>query len=74
IPVTIIAGPIFTRFAKKAIPEAFTKSGDLASLGKQKTFNIDETPSFGISALTALLPVFIMLISTIVDLLTGSPE
>ena len=36
IPVTIIAGPIFTRFAKKAIPEAFTKSGDLASLGKQK--------------------------------------
>lgn len=74
IPVTIIAGPIFTRFAKKAIPEAFTKSGDLASLGKQKAFNIDETPSFGISALTALLPVFIMLISTIVDLLTGSPE
>lgn len=74
IPVTIIAGPIFTRFAKRAIPEAFTKSGDLASLGKQKTFNIDETPSFGISALTALLPVFIMLISTIVDLLTGSPE
>lgn len=74
IPVTIIAGPIFTRFAKKAIPEAFTKSGDLASLGKQKTFNIDETPGFGISALTALLPVFIMLISTIVDLLTGSPE
>ena len=74
IPVTIIAGPIFTKFAKKAIPEAFTKSGDLASLGKQKTFNIDETPSFGISALTALLPVFIMLISTIVDLLTGSPE
>lgn len=74
IPVTIIAGPIFTRFAKKAIPEAFTKSGDLASLGKQKTFNIDETPSFGISALTALLPVFIMLISTIVDLLAGSPE
>lgn len=74
IPVTIIAGPLFTMFAKKVVPEGFTKSGDLNSLGKQKTFKIEETPGFGISALTALLPVFIMLISTIVDLLTGSPE
>src|SRR5699024_5606018 len=74
IPVTIIAGPLFTMFAKKVVPEGFTKSGDLNSLGKQKTFKIEETPGFGISALTALLPVFIMLISTIVALLTGSPE
>ncbi|GGI02288.1 MULTISPECIES: gluconate:H+ symporter [Mammaliicoccus] len=74
IPVTIIAGPIFTKFARKVIPEAFSKSGDLASLGKQKSFKIEDTPGFAISALTALLPVFIMLISTVVDLLTGSPE
>lgn len=74
IPVTIIAGPIFTKFARKIIPEAFTKSGDLASLGKQKSFKIEETPGFAISALTALLPVFIMLVSTVVDLVTGSPE
>lgn len=74
IPVTIIAGPIFTKFTRKIIPEAFTKSGDLASLGKQKSFKIEETPGFAISALTALLPVFIMLVSTVVDLVTGSPE
>ncbi|GGI42409.1 gluconate:H+ symporter [Mammaliicoccus stepanovicii] len=74
IPVTIIAGPIFTRFAQKIVPEGFTKTGDLDSLGKQKSFKIEETPGFLISALTALLPVFIMLISTVVDLLTGSPE
>ena len=48
IPVTIIAGPLFTMFAKKVVPEGFTKSGDLNSLGKQKTFKIEETPGFGI--------------------------
>lgn len=43
--------------------------GDIASLGEQKTFKLEETPAFGISVFTAMLPVIIMSISTIITLI-----
>ena len=69
IPTVILAGPIFTKLAKKMVPDSFTKTGDIASLGEQKTFKLEETPGFGISVFTALLPVILMSIATIVTLL-----
>ncbi|MCM3584646.1 GntP family permease [Mesobacillus maritimus] len=69
IPTVILAGPVFTKIAKKLVPASFTKSGDIASLGKQKEFKLEETPSFGISVFTALLPVILMSIATIITLL-----
>lgn len=69
IPVAIIAGPLFTKFAKKITPTAFTREGDISSLGKNVNFKIEETPGFFISTLTALFPVLLMLISTIVKLM-----
>ncbi|ASB91488.1 GntP family permease [Bacillus sonorensis] len=69
IPTVLIAGPIFTKIAKKIVPESFTKTGNIASLGEQKTFKLEDTPSFGISVFTAMLPVIIMSISTIITLL-----
>ncbi|WPK13758.1 GntP family permease [Lysinibacillus louembei] len=69
IPTVIIAGPIFTKIAQKLVPESFTKAGDIASLGEQKTFKLEETPGFGISVFTALLPVILMSIATIITLL-----
>ncbi|MED3653874.1 GntP family permease [Heyndrickxia sporothermodurans] len=69
IPTVIIAGPIFTKFARKVVPESFTKMGSIASLGEQKVFKLENTPSFGISVFTAILPVILMSIATIITLL-----
>ncbi|XRD25145.1 gluconate:H+ symporter [Lysinibacillus fusiformis] len=51
------------------MPESFNKTGNIASLGEQKTFELEDTPSFGISVFTALLPVILMSIATIITLL-----
>lgn len=69
IPTVILAGPVFTKIAKKLVPASFTKSGNIASLGEQKTFKLEDTPGFGISVFTALLPVILMSIATIITLL-----
>lgn len=69
IPTVILAGPVFTKIAKKLVPDSFTKSGSIASLGEQKTFKLEDTPGFGISVFTALLPVILMSIATIITLL-----
>ncbi|MEA1023223.1 gluconate permease GntP [Bacillus subtilis] len=69
VPTVLIAGPLFTKFAKKIVPSSFAKNGNIASLGTQKTFNLEETPGFGISVFTAMLPIIIMSVATIIDLL-----
>jgi gluconate:H+ symporter, GntP family len=69
IPTVFLAGPVFTKIAKRLVPESFNKTGNIASLGEQKTFKLEETPGFGISVFTALLPVILMSIATIITLL-----
>jgi len=69
IPAVILAGPVYTKLAKKIVPNAFNKSGNIKSLGEQKTFKIEETPSFGISLLTAMFPVILMMLSTIISII-----
>ncbi len=69
IPTVILAGPLFTKLAKRLVPESFNKTGNIASLGEQKTFELEDTPSFGISVFTALLPVILMSLATIITLL-----
>lgn len=51
------------------MPEAFSRIGNIGSLGNTKTFKEEETPGFGISALTALSPVILMAVTTIVQLI-----
>lgn len=69
VPTVVLAGPVFTKLAKKLVPEAFTKTGNIQSLGEQKVFKLEETPGFGISVFTALLPVLLMAVATIITLL-----
>ncbi|KKI89544.1 gluconate permease [Bacillus sp. SA1-12] len=69
VPTVILAGPVFTKLAKKLVPESFTKTGSIASLGEQKAFKLEDTPGFGISVFTAMLPVILMSIATIITLL-----
>lgn len=74
IPVVIISGPIFTKIIRKYVPDAFNKnstSGSIASIGETKQFKLEDTPSFAISAFTALFPVLLMAFATIVKLIEG---
>ena len=61
VPTVVLAGPVFTKLAKKLVP--------IQSLGDQKVFKLEETPGFGISVFTALLPVLLMAVATIITLL-----
>ncbi|MGG3887697.1 GntP family permease [Metabacillus fastidiosus] len=69
IPSVILAGPLFTKLARKIVPDSFVKTGNIASLGEQKVFKLEDTPGFGISVFTAILPVILMSIATIITLL-----
>ena len=40
------------------VPDAFNKTGNIDSLGEQKTFKLEETPGFGISVLTSHVPCY----------------
>lgn len=64
VVAAVIAGPLFTKVIMKIIPEAFTVKKELTAFGEQKTFKIEDTPSFGISTLTSLFPVILMAITT----------
>ncbi|CDQ41993.1 MULTISPECIES: gluconate:H+ symporter [Virgibacillus] len=71
IPTTLIAGPLYAKIAKRLVPSAFEKieGGSLTEIGDAKQYKLEETPSFGISAFTALFPVLLMMLSTIVSLI-----
>lgn len=72
IPSVILAGPFFTKMASKFVPKAFTREGNIDSLGAQKKFDLTNTPGFGISVLTAMLPVILMAFATIVAMVKDS--
>ena len=69
IPTVIIAGPFFTKLARRTVPNSFNKTGDIASLGEQKTFKLEDTPGFGISVFTAMFPVILMAIATVITMI-----
>jgi GntP family gluconate:H+ symporter len=66
IPTIIIAGPIFNMVLKKVYPSAYHKETPNV-FGEFKTFEIEETPGFGISILTSMMPVILIGIATILD-------
>jgi gluconate:H+ symporter, GntP family len=69
VPTTVIAGPLFNKFAMKRFPGAYQKRGNLSALGPRKEFQLDETPGFLISVATSLFPVIFMAIATVFSLL-----
>ncbi|MDW8569568.1 gluconate:H+ symporter [Staphylococcus shinii] len=74
IPLAIIVGGIFPKIAHKLTPEAFKREGNQAAVGEFKAFENKDLPSFGMSLLTALAPVILMLLATIVQLITGNED
>lgn len=62
VPTVIIAGPLYINFVKNLRPEI------PEGLYNPKIFSDEEMPSFGISVLTALVPVILMAASAIVKM------
>lgn len=72
IPTVMIAGIWYPKAAKKFVPSAFTREGNIEALGEQKQFKLEDTPGFGVSVLTAMFPVLLMAISAILDIIQKS--
>lgn len=64
IPAFLIAGPLYTKLFKKEFLEIEIPKG----LFNPKEFKEEELPKFGISLFTALLPVILIALQTIVQL------
>lgn len=64
IPTAIIAGPVFAMFIAPRLPV------NLGHLGERRTFDVPthQPPGFGLTILTILLPVLLMLLSSLADL------
>ncbi|TRX20454.1 gluconate:H+ symporter [Flavobacterium franklandianum] len=63
IPALLVAGIIFPEFIKKIV------ANPPKGLFESKTFSDAEMPSFGISFLTALIPVILMALATVSELI-----
>ncbi|MEH7245421.1 gluconate:H+ symporter [Neobacillus niacini] len=68
IPAFILGGPVYTKFFKKESLEIEIPKG----LFNPKEFKEEELPKFGISLFTALLPVILIALQTIVQIV--APE
>lgn len=69
VPSLILCGPLMNKVCRQLIPEAFRKEGNLASLGATHHFTEEEMPGFGISFFTAMLPVILMAVVTIIEMM-----
>ncbi len=69
-----IAGPLFSKVARKFAPAAFDRKGNLSSIGEVKQYSPEESPTFGISVLTALFPVILLAIATIYKMTVNGGE
>ncbi|KIX91879.1 gluconate permease [Staphylococcus microti] len=74
IPLAIIVGGTFPAMARKLAPSAFDKVNEAAVDNDVNELKVTTLPSFGVSLLTALLPVILMIIATIVQLVTGHED
>ncbi|WP_345185953.1 gluconate:H+ symporter [Microbacterium panaciterrae] len=71
IPTVIIAGPLFGKLAARwvdvPVPALFQTDQDTAQPGDTAAVQARRRPSFGATLFSILLPVFLMLLSAIVD-------
>ncbi|MBS1164526.1 MAG: gluconate permease [Proteobacteria bacterium] len=72
IPSVLLAGPIFTVISRKIVPSAYEKISHGAIDSSDKLPSLDKTPPFGISVLTAMLPVILMSVAAIISIIKSS--
>lgn len=69
IPAVIIAGPLWTKVIQRFFPSAFVVKKSLPAFGEVKQYDLKDTPGFGLSALTSLLPAIFMAVNTIYQMI-----
>lgn len=74
IPTVLIVGGLLVHLLPKLSPSAFSKKVDMSNIISEVAINDKYKPGFGISVFTALLPVILMLLSTIVQMITGHQD
>lgn len=67
IPTVIISGPVYNHFLHKLYPRVYKIQTENPRLGKIEEFDLDKTPKFGISVLTAMMPVILIGVSTLLE-------
>lgn len=66
IPVVLIAGPLYNHFLMRVYPQVYRKNVQIAVLGDIHQPHSDrDLPSFGISIITATLPLVLIIIATV---------
>ncbi|MDF7637047.1 gluconate:H+ symporter [Leuconostocaceae bacterium ESL0958] len=69
VVTAVVAGPLFTKLAKKYAPGAFEYKTEIEAIGEIKEYNLDKAPSFGLSVLTSVFPLIFMIIATVYKLI-----
>ncbi|MDF7626404.1 gluconate:H+ symporter [Lactobacillaceae bacterium L1_55_11] len=73
ITTAVVAGPVFTKLAQKYAPDAFQFKPYIEAVGEVQEYDLEKSPSFGLSVLTSVFPLIFMVIATIYKLVvTGS--
>lgn len=67
IPTIIVSGPVYNRFLRKRFSQIYKVKEEIPALGKVEEFDLNQTPKFGISVLTAMMPVILIGIATILE-------
>ncbi|MGV3595970.1 MAG: gluconate:H+ symporter [Sediminibacterium sp.] len=62
IPAVVLAGPVFSRFLSRIKPIS-------TQLYAQETTQVENPPSLGISILSALMPIFLLLITILISII-----
>lgn len=65
IPTVIIMGPGYNHLLYRLVPQIYHKNVKIPALGDIKTFNKNDLPKFGISLLTAVMPVILIALATL---------
>lgn len=65
IPTIIVAGPLFNSMLHKFKPDLYHTDVEVTALGEFKEFKEEDTPGFGISVVTSMMPVILIAVATI---------
>lgn len=65
IPTIVVSGPVFNYFLRKSYPKVYRIQEKIPGLGEVKEFEIGQTPSFWMSVSTAMMPVILIGVATI---------
>ncbi|MEA4837472.1 MAG: gluconate:H+ symporter [Rhodospirillaceae bacterium] len=70
-PAVLLAGPAFTVVSRRIVPSAFQKM-TINDSESGALMELKDTPAFGISVLTAMLPVILMSVAAIIAIIQSS--